>query len=482
MKLALTLLVVLWASYSSLSFAVNSESMQETLERLAKDPVAFSKADRKQTELESTQLSLLRNEWRNKIKNSSSALSSSSIIEDNDLPAQLVDVLRFTSLTDMQNNSLDSARIGLQPWSDSYWPLLRGGIANRYADANYRNSTDWIVNYNYLTRVMGQGPVDELSPAEKYDLLIGDYNFTLTRAVLSLGQEIYQQFGKVEPWIGICHGWAAAAYMLPRPQSSVQVVAANGQVINFRPSDIKALTSLLWANGNLLTRFIGGRCEENRPATDSRGRAINPKCLDTNSGAWHLSVVNQIGVSGRSFVMDATASAEVWNQPVVGYRYNIFNPITMRIVSNVADASVPLSRFTGDRFRDVRAYNAYSVVGVVMDLTYSAETNPNRVGLDNPAFDNIKTVRYTYDLELDVQGNIVGGEWYNSEHPDFLWSVVAGNTATSVGDEYLSRSGDRSLWNRSQPLPQSWRQAALSSSPRSQPLARIVESLGRGNN
>ena len=30
---------------------------------------------------------------------------------------------------------------------------------------------------------------------------------------------------------------------------------------------------------------------------------------------------------------------------------------------------------------------------------------------------------YSYRLELDISGSIVGGEWLNELRPDFLWSM-----------------------------------------------------------
>ena len=57
-----------------------------------------------------------------------------------------------------------------------------------------------------------------LSPSEKYDLLVGDKNFTLTKAMWNEGLGYYNRNGSVERWMGICHGWAIAAYMYPRQQ------------------------------------------------------------------------------------------------------------------------------------------------------------------------------------------------------------------------------------------------------------------------
>lgn len=54
------------------------------------------------------------------------------------------------------------------------------------------------------------------------------------------------------------------------------------------------------------TRFIGGRCNIQNPEKDENGRVIEPDCVDNNPASWHLSVLNQIGITGRSMIMDAT--------------------------------------------------------------------------------------------------------------------------------------------------------------------------------
>ena len=51
-----------------------------------------------------------------------------------------------------------------------------------------------------------------LSPAEKYDLLVGDANYGLTKQMWNAGKGYHDRYGSVESWMGYCHGWAPAAY------------------------------------------------------------------------------------------------------------------------------------------------------------------------------------------------------------------------------------------------------------------------------
>ncbi|MGZ3651300.1 MAG: hypothetical protein ACXWSC_08990, partial [Bdellovibrionota bacterium] len=103
---------------------------------------------------------------------------------DNDLASDFADELKFTNLGQMESANLLAARLENGPWSGSYWPVYAGEIANRYGDSNYDASMNWKDNARYLESALGKGTNRELSPAEKYDLLIGDTGFTLTKKMI----------------------------------------------------------------------------------------------------------------------------------------------------------------------------------------------------------------------------------------------------------------------------------------------------------
>lgn len=403
--------------------------------------------------------------------------------EYNDRVENLVDRLELRTLEAMAQTGLTSATLPTSPWSDSYWPTYKGILANRYADPRFPSSMDWKVNADYVSSHMGVASVNSLSPAEKYDLLIGDQDFSLTRTMLDEGRRYYTAHGSVESWMGICHGWAPASYNMPRPSHTVTVLAADGRTsIDFYPSDIKALSSLLWANTQVQTKFVGGRCEEKVLDRDGSSRAVNQDCLDNNPGTWHLAVVNQIGVSKRSFIMDASVGYEVWNQPILGYSYKLFNPKTGVLMDQIDSARVKISDYPEDPYQKVRGPHAVYIVGVNMEVTYVIETSPSVSPTDGPGDDNVRTVFYRYDLELDSSGQIVGGEWHDNSHPDFLWTPAVGAKAKSHGDMMLDSSRDRASWIAGHIVPPSWRAAAVSTSRAGQPLERIVRNLTKFSN
>jgi hypothetical protein len=413
-------------------------------------------------------------------KNQARKVKGRAGIEGNDKAEDLVDngSKLVRSLADMEKKKLLEAKLPKTPWSDYYWALVNGQTAFRYADAAFTVSSDWKKNFEYINKGKFSS-VDVLSPAEKYDLLVGDKRKTLTQTALAEGEQYYRSHGKVESWMGICHGWAPAAYMLDRPSKAVKVTAADGKtLITFYPADIKALGSLLWAKaapGG--EKFIGGRCNDKNPKRDENGRVISQDCFDTNPGAWHMAVVNQIGINKRSMVLDATYDYEVWNQPIYSYTYTYFNPQTLRPVSTLKAATVDMKDFSKDKFKKYRDPRAVTVVGVSMSVTYTVETDPKPVTRDSSRNDAFNTASYQYDLEIDAKGNIIGGEWYTNLHPDFLWTPTADAKAYTPGDVMLVQGRAPAKWDGMGAMPVEWQKVAPANSQGGAPLATVVDAL-----
>jgi len=376
--------------------------------------------------------------------------------------AQVVDHLEHRGLAGMDAADLRSARIAATPWSGDYWPVYLGGLGQRYADPRYPLATDWKKNHEYVQKhpareILASGDpaaIDRLSPAEKYDLLVGDLNMGLTARAWAEGQQDHERDGGVATWPGIGHGWAAAASQVPRPRHPVQVVAADGRPLRLFPADIKALASLLWARATVVSRFTGGRGE------------------DTDPGTFHLALVNQLGVARRSLIIDATRDHEIWNQPVFAYRYDLFNPRTRRHAATLADARTSLDALDHDPFAARRGPCSAALVGVMMELGYVRAAIPTHAA-DSPARDQIRSVRYLYDLELDADDEIVGGAWYTRNHPDLLWTPAASARARTPADAHVTGA-----WPRDAPVPAAWRAlAGRATSESGCPLAAIVEAL-----
>jgi hypothetical protein len=384
-------------------------------------------------------------------------------------------------------DKLRSGQVSVAPWSDTYWPIYAGVTSVRY-NLDYV-SGNWKFNRDYVYK--NSCSSDDLSPAEKYDAIVGlslnDAN-SLARQQAEEGAPYAGPDGEgVESWMGICHGWAPAAFMLDRPQKAVVVKAANGASLRLYPSDIKGMASLLWANsrgGNVQTNFIGRRCEEKNPALDSAtGRIKDDGCRDVNAGAWHLALVNQVGVAKKSFVLDATYSYEVWNQPIKSYSFTYFNPQTGEQVDKLEKAWSKVG-FSGDKFAKYRSPKAKAIVGVALDLEYVVETEPTHAMSDSESEDSTRTVSYLYDLEVDENSNIVGGEWYENDHPDFLWVPTDGSRAVTFDEQKIEKTySEVKSWDpRKSPAPAVLQQKAQEYTADGLPLGVIVERLIKASN
>lgn len=383
------------------------------------------------------------------------------------------------TLAGMQALSLTNLTAPAKPWADSYWPTYRGQIAYRYASGDRGDSKVWSENLAYAqshpaSEIVSSGDgarISLLSPAEKYDFVVGDGDFTLTNYAWSRGKVSGDDNQSVATWMGICHGWSAAASMgAPLVAQNVTVISANGIPVTFYPQDFKALESMLWANGAPPARFVGGRCKVAKPTRNANGRVTDPDCFDTDPATWHLAVVNQLGKNHRGFVFDGTYDAEVWNFPLLSARYRYFNPQTLEEKPTWSSAQVPMERYTLDKFKEFRAPEARSVVGIYMDVTYVIEIEPGpRRVFDAPT----KTVRYVYDLELDAGNNVIGGEWYSNAHPDFLWTFDA-NAQAMAYDESVPLADP---WNNATPVPSSWTPYAKRASARGVPLYAFLKKV-----
>lgn len=424
--------------------------------------------------------------YKNDIRNLILSNTSIKLYEEGSIASvrRLVDSPKLlTKITEIEEKNLLTARLKTHPWSDDYWAIARGILGARYADDEFAIGSDWKEFYNYVIDRQAnkifdtQDPksIDLLSPSEKYDLLIGKNYVSLTDAMWSQGKAYYDRYGSVESWMGICHGWAPASYMLPRPKNAIEVTSFNGETkIKFYPSDIKALASLLWATTNPPVKFIGSRCQEKEPAEDSDGRISSRKCRDVNPAVWHLSVVNQVGDLKKSMVIDNTYSYEVWNQPLIGYEYFYFNPKTNERVDTLSEAMVNIEDFPEDKYRNYRPSGTRKIVGIYLNVEYGVETYPIQRPTDSDRYDRSMKSVFKYDLEIDSDNNIIGGEWHSKEHPDFLWTPMSDTKALTDFDFYLL-GVDK--WNGENKLEANVQNLAQNAAANGRPLAYIVESL-----
>lgn len=280
--------------------------------------------------------------------------------------------------------SLESNAI---PWSEIYWPSYRGGINNRW-NSRYPRGFGYISPTSAQAHSMSQNQLAALSPSEKYDLFVGDYSYPTVQAV-------WKSNSRYAPtWTGICDGWTTAAILYPEPHP-VTVVSAEGIQIPFGASDVKALLSYYYAGvATSKVYFLGTRC-------NSRWSGSS-ECSDVNAGAFHIVLANQIGLLKKAFIADHSRLSEVWNNPIYQFESKIISRSRPRIGNAPGTVERVLVRSTV-RFTNELRSPSWDAVG------------------DTPGFRWFDSY-YTYWLELNESGEIIGGSWYNWDRPDFLWT------------------------------------------------------------
>jgi len=357
------------------------------------------------------------------------------------------------------------------PWSGSYWQMRAGLTSVRYDRSNRNSIGVWDPVSGVFTSyyIWGQSvgmysqPADHnsnlgniasfidayYSPSEKYDYLVGDYNYSLTNHQKRTGQ-IFQKNNDIPSWFGICHGWAAASYYYQKPLNTVTLYAADGRTrIRFFPDDIKALASLFWANANYVTKFVGDICPfYNTTSTNSdaaTGLFTDERCFAINPATFMLILGNQMGINGRNFILDTAEDPEKWNQPVQNYINGYFNLITNTFYPTAADSMVPLSSLQSYKnpfFKFLlsrAARGTVNVVGVLMQVTYALESEAIRGPTPLPEFDETK--QYVAALELDANNKIIGGEWMFNKHPNYAWKFDETVSPYSLNDNNVKFNG-----------------------------------------
>lgn len=324
-----------------------------------------------------------------------------------------------------------SLPIEKMPASDDYYADQDEGIARRWNDGN---DHDYAILTKDQVLAMSPEEIAKLSPPEKFDIYLGDYSngrvfgkgFGLTRRVKKQSKDRGEDRG----WEGICHGWTSSGINHAEPLP-VTLKNADGVEIRFGSSDVKALLSYSYTSrsgsGYNQATQIGGRCglreiDPNLP--------IPTSCTDVNAGAFHVVVLNQIGIKKEAFAADIDNTLQVWNQPISGYK-----------ILSIED--VP--------GYDGMAANAVKAQKIQMVMEYVSEVHPRWEPVVGTRAQNLQGRAYEYMIDLNAAGEIVGGKWLRfgsptmtenedgsvnflgvsnwakithigaRQHPDFLW-------------------------------------------------------------
>jgi len=150
------------------------------------------------------------------------------------------------------------------------------------------------------------------------------------------------------------------------------------------------------------------------------------------------------------------------------YRYSMkyFNPNNGKLYTNIDKNIVEANN--KDQFQDFRNPNTKYVVGVVTWMTYIDWKRPSRYLRDSESNDKTDTQKMYYDLELDKDYNIIGGQWrakkvgrdtkgdnLNHKQPDFFWAI------TKDWKPFFGKVDNVAKWeDTSKAPPASWKKLA----------------------
>ncbi|KAE8878334.1 hypothetical protein PF005_g13879 [Phytophthora fragariae] len=315
------------------------------------------------------------------------------------------------------------------PWAGPYWPTYQDSINVQWAQNQPSAAEKYATAFGkdvktFMDAISKRNGVDSQSRRKQCSSDSDCSTLTGTACAIRTGKTSGYC---ISTWFGICHAWAPAAIMEPEPNCPV---THNG--VTFQPVDIKGLLTSVYDGTNVGTVFTGARFNSGPDTTDEYGRHSNDAYRDLNPAYFHIAAANLLGKLNATFVVDVTAGAEVWNQPVRGFK--VFEQTAMSLEE------------AAQTFYGLEAYPwnaaAKSIVYVKSRLSWIVETYKDGGLVASGEINKYTTGQYYYYLlELDDAGVIIGGEWvYGSDddHPDFLWLPKGKPAATAVTSTGLS--------------------------------------------
>jgi len=261
------------------------------------------------------------------------------------------------------------------PWVNHVWDSKKGGIAYRWSNLQSEQASP-TNSFTYRTfkrdELLKMKPearsdiIKNLSPAEKFDLLRGRYNYPLVQA------ERKRTYRLKDTQDNLVIGWAIAATHLQEP-GAITRKNIDGIEVPFASSDIKALTSYFYSQkvGKKLETWKAGTAQSIDPAT------------------FHIILANMAGLYERPFIGDLTRGDLPDHRPIVGFDSDI--------------------RFESAGYYRVRTTIEYSRIRAPQWQPFE--------------FYNLDTDRevFEYTLEVNTKDEIVRGNWTSEVRPSFVW-------------------------------------------------------------
>ncbi|TYZ60890.1 hypothetical protein PybrP1_001462 [[Pythium] brassicae (nom. inval.)] len=271
------------------------------------------------------------------------------------------------------------------------------------------------------------------------------------------GDDVVVPLTHFHPAFGSITPAAALAYGIPVPQQPIQqpqqqnTPSGGAHAATNSPEQTQAGVDLqvvgvveagayrrrLEASSNDLARLethFGASMERNLDALEQY-KAASFAPAPWPSSYWPVfadGINNRWAGPDKSFVVDVTAGAEVWNQPVRSYEVVELAPMTL---AQGAQTHFGVDDYPFNSDAKALAFVRTKFQWVVEAIEDGALVESGRVDKHTTTGD------FTYLLELDARNDIIGGEWVGdsrTNHPDFLWLPTSRPTLSTVTDVGLS--------------------------------------------
>ena len=340
------------------------------------------------------------------------------------------------------------------PWSTGYFPSWFNGLAGRWSESGlteyfgYKIQTREKILKKLNNQNRGvQGSFEwlyKMSPMEKYDLAVGDYNFRATRRETALrGQkDIFMAM-----WSGYCNGVSIASTLLEEPFRMVRVVNKDGYSVFFHPYDIKGLLGLAYYRVDYSNYArLGSRCKEypknskvfstivNKEAEIEKEekelyRKDNKKCRGVNPATFVLALQNRLGIAKQTFVIEKMLDKTVSNHPIGEAKVDIIKPPYTPSRSQRKYTAPGTTSIVEVKISLWLGSTALDDDDAVNEILSFSQGLYKKVGFKMEDEDSPRT--YFATLELNNNGKIIGGEWgirskygsytHPTSAPDFAW-------------------------------------------------------------
>lgn len=366
------------------------------------------------------------------------------------------------------------------PWAGSYWSYRNNGIASHGVPGQKNDS-----------------------PAERFDKFFKLGTKSFDQEMKDHSCEPYKDdedtYKSCNGWWGHCNAWSAAAIKEKEPRKPVRIKnTKTGEKFEFSVADQKAYATEIYMSSSSL--FIGNTekgvktgkwvfdpdSDEGKKVQYYRYRGADGKIYkaperkpdgsvvtnydvfwDISPKTFMLVFMNYVGARKTGVVIDRFTGDQVWNQPVVGYR---FLPIRDKDIHDAEDRNG--SKVYPVSFRVKMYWAEDGVTGDTIsdkfDISVTSDTeNVEGHNILGPHFSGrYLEFKLFFDAPIEIEdngkkikdaGNILGdGIWrhmetkgagyggkMNETHPDFIWlptNLIPGGNANPHVDIKNARS------------------------------------------